>query len=401
MLSSKYVLPGNSYVIKRVNENEGFKSPKKSMDYRNKLLAPVLPAELDKSGKKYVPPARLVRGKSLVSSKRLIQGSKPEYIMRTPSKIICGNQCVDGTMTWISDGDLHDYVHTMTLTSVGKVKKPVQIFNMTKGNNFNGISDKTIGCIHRILSQKDNNLIPYNDCAILNIYRDILRQEGFSDPSNESGEIDLLISMAFGSNRLSLDTQIKVLRAYQSRMVDYVKEGYKLSDFEARDKLYNLQGNDLWKGDWWKFTQKFGFSVSEGNITPYKLIELWIISIDGLTKSKETKSQRCSIYSCDLLISLLLCIISENMKLGMYGYYYQPRNKIRLKDEQREFCVNAECMETMIGWSEPFQCNTFIDSLEDKMISLKGQLRKKTKPRKKTNIRKKTKRHKRRKSKFK
>ena len=397
MLSSKYVLSENSYVIKRVNEKERFKSPKESMDYRNKLLAPVLPAELDKSGKKYVPPARLVRGKSILTSKRLIPGSKSgkaNYLMRTPSKISCGNQCVDGTMTWISDGDLHDYVHTMTLTSVGKVEKPIQLFNMTKGIDFSDISRKTIGCIHRILSQKDNNLIPYNDCAILNIYRDILRKEGLSDPSNESSEIDLLISMAFGSNRLSLDNQIKVLRAYQSSMVDYVKEEYKLSDFEARDKLYNLQGNDLWKGDWWKFTQKFGFSVSEGNITPYKLIELWIISVDELRKSKETKSQRCSIYSCDLLISLLLCIISENMKLGMYGYYYQPRNKIRLKDEQREFCVNAECMETMIGWSEPFQCNTFIDSLEDKMISLKGQLHKKK-------LRKKTKRRKHRKSKSK
>lgn len=385
MLSSKYVLSQNSYVIKRVNEKEGFKSPKNSMDYRNKLLAPVLPAELDKSGKKFVPPARLIRGKSFVSSKRLIPGSKSgkaNYLMRTPSKMACGNQCVDGTMTWISDGDLQDYVHTMTLTSVGKVKKPVQLFNMTKGIDFSSISDKTIGCIHRILSQKGNNLIPYNDCAILNIYRDILRNEGLSDPSNESSEIDLLISMAFGSNRLSLDNQIKVLREYQSRMVDYVKEEYKLSDFEARDKLYNLQGNDLWKGDWWKFTQKFGFSVSEGNITPYKLIELWIISVDELRKSKSTKSQRCSIYSCDLLISLLLCIISENMNLNMYGYYYQPRNKIRLKDEQREFCVNAECMETMIEWSEPFQCNTFIDSLEDKMVSLKGKLRKKTKRRK-------------------
>ena len=71
--------------------------------------------------------------------------------------------------------------------------------------------------------------------------------------------------------------------------------------------------------------------------------------------------------------------VNENMNLGMYGYYYQPRNNIRLKNEQREFCVNAECMETMIEWSDPFQCNTFIDSLEDKMISLKGQFRKKNK----------------------
>ena len=249
-----------------------------------------------------------MRGKSIRNVDRLIKGSKfskAQYLMRTSSKISCGNQCVDGTMTWISDDDLRDYVHTMPITSIGKVVSDIELFDMSQGIDFSSISPNTIKCIHRILSQSGKSLIPYNDCEILHIFRNIIRQQGLSNPSDESVEIDILISVAFGSNRLSLEGQIKVLRAYQLIMINYVKREYKLSDFEARDKLYNLQGNDLWKGDWWKFTHKFGFSVSEGNITPYKLIEEWISNVEEYREiHRFTDSQRRSIYSYDLLLSL-------------------------------------------------------------------------------------------------
>ena len=384
METSKYVLYKNKYVIKRVKENEEFKSPKISMEYRNKLLAPVLDAEFDESKNQFIPPKGMVRGKSVKNADRLIKGSKfskEQYLMRTLSKISCGNQCVDGTMTWISDDDLRDYVHTMPITSIGKVVTDIELFDMSQGIDFSSISQRTVNCIHRILSQTGKNLIPYNDCEILHIFRDIIRHEGLSDSSDESVEIDMLISLAFGSKRLSLNNQIKVLRAYQVKMINYVKREYKLSEFEARDRLYNLQGNDLWKGDWWKFTQKFGFSVSEGNITPYKLIEEWISNVEEYREiHRFTDSQRCSIYSYDLLLSLLLCIISENMDLNMSGYYYNPRHRFRLKDEQREFCLNAGTMEMAIIWSNSFKCNTFIESLKHKMRE-RGNIRKKTKKR--------------------
>ena len=72
-----------------------------------------------------------------------------------------------------------------------------------------------INCIHRILRQlfeyKENNLIPYNGCEILSLYRKLLRKFTITQSSDEPHELDMTISMVFGSDRLSLDDQIKVL----------------------------------------------------------------------------------------------------------------------------------------------------------------------------------------------
>ena len=59
METSKYILPHNSYVIKRVKKMKNYKSPKISMDHRNKLLAPVLDADFDESKNQFIPPKRV------------------------------------------------------------------------------------------------------------------------------------------------------------------------------------------------------------------------------------------------------------------------------------------------------------------------------------------------------
>lgn len=404
MLSSKYVLRRGGHVIKRVNEKETYKSPKISMNYRDTLLEPIADAVVSsKSSGKPKPNQRLVRGKSVFNPERLIISSKsgkPKVIMRTPSKLSCGYHCVDGTMTWISDKDLEDYVHTMTYVSIGKLNQKIELFNMKNSIDKRDITKnpQCINCIHRILSDnysstEENNLIPYNGCEILSLYRKLLRKFTITQSSDEPHELDMIISMVFGSDRLSLDDQIKVLEGYQSEMVEYVKDTYKLSDFEARDKLWNLQGNDLWNNGWGKFTGKFGFSVSEGNITPYRLISEWIKSVKEFHKLKPLEhSQRCSIYSADLLISLMLCVISEVNGYNMYGYHYEPRNIFRLKDEQNEFCLNAYAMKHMIDWSDGFQSNNFISNLQETYkITSRGMIRKqkKTKNKKRTKKRRK------------
>ena len=50
---------------------------------------------------------------------------KPKVIMRTGSKLSCGVNCVDGTMTWIANKDLIDYVYTMTDVSIGKINQNI------------------------------------------------------------------------------------------------------------------------------------------------------------------------------------------------------------------------------------------------------------------------------------
>ena len=85
--------------------------------------------------------------------------------------------------------------------------------------------------------------------------------------------------------------------------------------------------------------------------------------------SNVTKSQRRSIYSCDLIASLILCIISEVNGYDMYGYKWQYQDTFRLKDEQDEFCLNAYAIQNMIDWTSDFKCNTFIDDLSSKYNS--------------------------------
>ena len=61
-----------------------------------------------------------------------------------------------------------------------------------------------------------------------------------------------------------------------------------------RQLLWSVNGDEPWSGKWSNFTKKFGFSVSDGNITPFRLIEEWNKSISELSKvSNVTKSQRC------------------------------------------------------------------------------------------------------------
>jgi hypothetical protein len=386
METSKYVLSEGTYVIKRVKNDEIYKSPKKSIYFRKQLLAPIVEADIDMSGNPK-PPEGLVRSKSVYT--RIIKGSsKPKYLMRTTSKISCGQQCVDGAMTWISDNDLEDYVETMPIASVGRVITPIELFNMVDSIHTSIITPNIIECIHRIISQSGKNLIPYNNCEIMNIFRNILRGKGLTSASNEAHEFDMLISMAFGSSRLSLADQIDVLSEYKSYMIDYVKKEMDLqTNFQAEAQLYETPGHALWNDHWDTFTAKFGFSVADNNVTPYKLIDDWITSVEGL---RGDHSQRCSIYSYDLMIILILCIISEGSNLNMHGYYYNPRNLSRLKDEQLEFCLDAYAIEHMIQWSEPFTSDRLIDSLETEFNSHpagqvgKGMSRKKKKRKKKT-----------------
>ena len=111
MLPSKYILARNNYVIKRVNENESYKAPKASMDFRKNLLEPIVDAEVNSKSGKPKPPGYLVRGKSVYDTSRMLYNSKsdkPKVIMRTGSKLSCGVNCVDGTMTWIANKDLID-----------------------------------------------------------------------------------------------------------------------------------------------------------------------------------------------------------------------------------------------------------------------------------------------------
>ena len=75
---------------------------------------------------------------------------------------------------------------------------------------------QVIDCIHRILSnnystKNENNLIPFNNCEILSIYRKYLRKLGITKKSDEGGEFDMLLSMIFGSDRLTLSDQQLVL----------------------------------------------------------------------------------------------------------------------------------------------------------------------------------------------
>ena len=385
METSKYILSEGTYVIKRVKNDEIYKSPKKSIYFREQLLAPIVEADIDISGNPK-PPKGLVRSKS-VYTRVIKDSSKPKYLMRTTSKISCGQQCVDGAMTWISDNDLEDYVETMPIASVGKVIRPIALFNMVDSIHESIITPNIIKCIHRIVSQSGKNLIPYNNCEIMNIFRNILRDKGLTSASNEPHEFDMLISMAFGSSRLSLDDQIRVLSEYKSYMIDYVKTEMDLqTSIQAEAQLYETPGHALWKGHWDAFTAKFGFSVADNNVTPYKLIDDWITSVEELRgKTRVNHSQRCSIYSYDLMIILILCIISEGSNLNMHGYYYNPRNLSRLKDEQLEFCLDAYAIEHMIQWSDPFTSNRLIDSLETEFNSrAKGMSRKKKKRKKKT-----------------
>ena len=377
MLPSKYILARNNYVIKRVNENESYKAPRASMDFRKNLLEPIVDAEVSSKSGTPKPPGYLVRGKSVYDTSRMLYNSKsdkPKVIMRTGSKLSCGVNCVDGTMTWIANKDLIDYVYTMTDVSIGKINQNIKLFDMKNGINKDLIinNPQVIDCIHRILSnnystKNENNLIPFNNCEILSIYRKYLRKLGITKKSDEGDEFDMLLSMIFGSDRLTLSDQQLVLSNFQDEMLDYVKSNFSVDDFNARQLLWSVNGDELWSGKWSNFTKKFGFSVSDGNITPFRLIEEWNKSISELSKvSNVTKSQRCSIYSCDLIASLILCIISEVNGYDMYGYKYSPRNTFRLKDEQDEFCLNAYAIQNMIDWTNDFKCNTFIDDLSSK-----------------------------------
>ena len=46
-------------------------------------------------------------------------------------------------------------------------------------------------------------------------------------------------------------------------MLDYVKT-FSADDFNARQLLWSVNGDELWSGKWSNFTKKFGFSVSDG-----------------------------------------------------------------------------------------------------------------------------------------
>ena len=57
-------------------------------------------------------------------------------------------------MTWISDKDLEDYVHTMTYVSIEKLNQKIELFNMKNSIDKRDITKnpQCINCIHRILS---------------------------------------------------------------------------------------------------------------------------------------------------------------------------------------------------------------------------------------------------------
>ena len=79
--------------------------------------------------------------------------------------------------------------------------------------------------------------------------------------SDEGREFDMLLSMIFGSDRLTLSDQQLVLSNFQDEMLDYVKSNFSVDDFNARQLLWSVNGDELWSGKWSNFTKKFGFSV--------------------------------------------------------------------------------------------------------------------------------------------
>ena len=375
MTSLLYTLKKGDYVIKRVSSNESYKAPKESMQFRQTLIEPIVKVKKATTSKDIVePPGYLVRAKSALHKSRLMSevdsDDNQQILMRTPSKMSCGIHCVDGTFTWIGTSDLSDYVNTMTHVSVGRVEQNIKLFDMSDGIKGTLISRNPtcIGCIHRVLSDGGDSLIPYNGCEILNIYRKLLRENKITssgDGGDEGTEFDMILSMIFGSSRLSLESQVVVLEGYQQEMVDYVKSKFSCSDSDAKEMLWKTCGNDLWSPMWGEFTKKYGFSVSDGNITPYRLIEEWKRSLDAnkLKSTSATRSQRCSIYSADLLAVVMLCIISEVNEYDTFGYKYSPRNKFRLKDEQQEYCLNSSAMKNMVDWAHGYESNVFISDL--------------------------------------
>ena len=143
-------------------------------------------------------------------------------------------------MTWIANKDLIDYVYTMTDVSIGKINQNIKLFDMKNGINKDLIinNPQVIDCIHRILSnnystKNENNLIPFNNCEILSIYRKYLRKLGITKKSDEGRVFDMLLSMIFGSDRLTLSDQQLVLSNFQDEMLDYVKSNFSVDDFNA------------------------------------------------------------------------------------------------------------------------------------------------------------------------
>ena len=351
------------YVIKRVDPKEDYKSPgiKDSSKFRRDLLAKQLSTVQ----------MRLVRSSTAKNRLEQSRAGGP-LLYRTDTKYDCGPECVLDSMTWISMRDIQDYVDTMQLVSIGHVNSELKLFDMTKSIPDRLFTDECIRCIYRILSDKnDDQLIGYKGGEILELYIQAMLEVGIINEHTPKSEIiGKLICMAFGGDKLTLSQQIDVLRAYQGMMIRYLNDVkvFPMTRQEIIDKLNTINGDDLWDKNewgWWMFTGKFGFSVADGKITPYKLIEEWIKTVNHLRM--DGNSQRCSIYSLDLLISLILCIVSTSNGLNFSGYFYKPRNdEMRLKDEQLEYCLTASGIDRNISWCPAFIHSELIEDLGEK-----------------------------------